>query len=473
MQLGKYLMTYMMLMGALWMNGQAFYKVIGTSGADYAEAVINDRDSGFVIVGGTAGLGQGELDGYMLKLDTAGNIIWTRTFGFENVDKLTGVAILDDGFLLCGYSNIEGNYDLYIIRTNEAGQVVWEKTLGNDNWEFPQALSLVNDTTAVIVGKVLMDGSTSTDAFICSISTDGDSLWSQYYGGVGDDVLERVILSDSAQIYVCGSYEVDDNDSDYWVGRIDGQGDFLWELFLGDTLNDYGHGITELITGEFVITGEDDDGAGTNIDNVFYKIDSNGNILYQNILNNPNDDIGWDVISYPDTNSFILVSRSSSVGLGGFDTWVFDCSYNTYGAGNFSYDFGTSQDEWVMDADTTFDKGLITVGDMWDPVLGNAIFVHKTNIEQNAMDTYQTDEDLEVELKQEQKLVIYPNPVNNVINLKSVHPSTNMDYQLLNLSGQVIQSGRSDGDFISVDLESGCYFLLIEGQVRKFVVQHD
>lgn len=466
-------MTYMVLLSSFWMQGQAFYKVLGTSGADYAENVISDRDSGFVIVGGTGGLGQGELDGYMVKLDTAGNITWTRTFGFGNVDKLTGITILDDGFLVCGYSNAMGNYDMYIIRTNETGQVIWEKTLGNDNWEFPLEISLVNDTTAIIVGKVLLNGAASTDAFICSISTDGDSLWNQYYGGLGDDLLERVIVSDSGQIYVCGSYEVDEEDSDYWVGRINKQGTFLWELFLGDTLNDYGHGIAELITGEFVITGGDDDGVGTNIDNVFYKVDSNGNILYQNILNNPYDDIGWDVISYPDTNSFILISRSSSVGVGGFDTWVFDCHYNTYGAGNFSYDFGTSQNEWVMDADTTFDKGLIVVGDMWDPVLGNAIFVHKTNAEQNAMTTYQTEEDLAVELTQEQKFVIYPNPVDNVINLKSDHPYGGKNYQLLNLSGQTVQSGMLEGDFISIDLESGCYFLLIEGEVRKFVVQHD
>lgn len=448
-------------------GAQSFYKVVGTTGNDYAEQVINDRDSGFVVIGGTEGLGQGEMDGYMIKLDTAGNIQWTRTFGDAGVDWLTAVVLLDDGMISCGFSNTEGDYQIYVVRTNEIGQVVWEREFGNENWEFPEAMTLVDDTTLVIVGEVYEDGETTTNGLLCSISINGDSLWYSTAGDVYDDVLERVILSDSGQIYVCGSYEVEENNSDYWVGRIDQQGIFEWELFLGDTLNDYAHGITELITGEFIVTGGDDRAAGTNIDNVFYKIDSSGNVIFQNMLNNPDDDIGIDVLSYPDTNKFILVNSSSSVGYGLFDTWLFDCNYYTFGVEDFSFVFGTYNDDIVVDADTTFDKGVICVGNIQNDTLGNAIFIHKTNSEENAINYYETEEDLAIDDQAEKRIRIYPNPVSNEIFFSEIQTG---DYVIYDLNGRLVKYGQVKNGSIRVNLSSGMYLLKFGGVVQKFCV---
>ncbi|MCB9196100.1 MAG: T9SS type A sorting domain-containing protein [Flavobacteriales bacterium] len=465
----KFFIAYLLISFVSLVNAQSFYKVIGTGGHDYAEQVINDRDSGYVIVGGTEGLGQGEMDGYMVKLDTAGNIQWTRTFGSAGVDYLTGIVLLDDGFLCSGYTNDQGDYQIFVIRTNELGQVVWEKDFGNDNWEFPEAMTLINDTTAMIVGAVFGEGETTKDALVFSVTVDGDSVGYNVIGGDYNDVLERIILSDSGQIYSCGSYEVEQDNSDYWINRLNADGSFMWELFLGDTLNDYAHGITELITGEFIVTGGDAGITGTNIDNIFYKIDSLGNVLYQNVLNNPNDDIGMDVLSYPDTNKFILINSSSSVGFGGFDTWLFDCNYYTYGVEDFSFVFGSSHDDQVVDADTTFDKGVICVGNMQDDVLGNVIFVHKTNSEQNALLTYQTEEDMMVGAIGGDEVKFYPNPTIGTVNFLG-SDFNGCDYQIFDLQGKHMGSGKIISNRIELDLLKGIYFLQIGEITFKLVV---
>lgn len=470
MRLNRFLLTYLLLVITYVVSGQSFYKLIGTTGTEFAEAVINDRDSGFVIVGGTEGLGQGEMDGYMVKLDTAGNILWTRTFGQQNVDRLTGVVLLDDGMITCGYSNVQGDYQIYIIRTNEIGQVIWEKTYGNSNWDFPNELRMINDTTVMVVGKTYVDGFTTTDGFGAAISINGDSLWYQTYGSLYDDELERIILSDSNQIYVCGSYGIDEGNVDYWVGRINNQGTFLWQQFLGDTLNDYAHGITELITGEFVVTGGDDSGTNTNIDNKFYKLDSTGNILGWNILNNQSDEIGVDVISYPDTNAFYLVNKTTILGNGGYDTYVFDCNYSTYGNYYYKFQFGSALDDIVVDADTTFDKGLILVGNMYDPVIGNSIFVNKSNGPQNVLYTYQTEEDMAVEDLALNQSLIYPNPSQHEIMLTNFKDLLGETYAIFNVNGQVVQSGKIGGKMISIDVDNGYYFLRVGQSMWNFVV---
>lgn len=469
--MGSSKFLYIYLLATLFSEvcAQSFYKVVGTNGSDYAEQVINDRDSGFVIVGGTEGLGQGEMDGYMIKLDTSGNIQWTRTFGDEGVNWLTSIVLLNDGFICSGYSNVQGDYQIYLVRTNGIGQVIWEKEFGNENWEFPNEMTLINDTTIMLVGAVFEAGETTKDALIFSVSIDGDSLNYNVLGGDHNDHLERVILSDSGQIYACGSYEVEEDDSDYWIGRLNSDGTFIWEVLLGDTLNDHAHGICELISGEFIVTGGDAGIAGTNIDNIFYKIDSLGNVLYQNVLNNPADDIGMDVLSYPDTNNFILVNRSSSVGLGGYDTWLYDCNYYTYGEEDFSFVFGTPNEELVVDADTTFDKGVICVGNMHDDVLGNVIFVHKTNSEDNALETYQTEQDLEVELAQANGFEIYPNPTTGILNIQSADLMGSY-FSIYDLQGKQLVKNRISKSYIELDLPDGVYFLQINEMVKKFVV---
>lgn len=471
MGLNKRILAYLLIFCSVSLSAQTFYKVIGTTGNDYASQVINDRDSGYVVVGGTEGLGQGEMDGYMVKLDTAGNILWTRTFGDESVDWLMSVVPTDDGFLACGYKNILGDYQIYLVRTNEIGQLIWEKTIGNDNWEIPHEMTIVDDTTVFLVGEVFVSGETQKDALVVSVSLNGDSLWYKTYGGDNDDILERVVYSDSGQVYVCGTYAVEEDDTDYWVGRLDKQGDFLWELFLGDTLNDEGHGISELITGEFVVTGGDKDTTSTNTDNVFYKIDSTGNILYKNILNNPYDDIGIDVVSYPDTNLFYLVTQSNSVGFGEFDTWIFDCNYWMWGIGDLSFSFGTPDNEYVIDADTTFDKGVITVGNMMDENLGNVIFVYKTIPGESLQNTYDVEEDLEIVNLPDMDNEFYPNPVTHgQIRWSSEIKLLGDAYEILNVHGQVVKSGVIVSDYIGLDLSDGFYLLNVKDKVWRFTV---
>lgn len=471
MTLGRWMTILLGMLSMSFVDGQTFYKVIGTSGNDYANHVFNDRDSGFVIVGSTEGIGQGNMDGYVLKLDTAGEILWTRTFGDIGVDRLVDGVLLSDGFLFCGYSNVNSDYQTYLIRTDEIGQTIWEKRIGNENWEFPKEMSLINDTSALIVGEVIEDGSSDKNALALAMSIDGDSLWYKSYGGDYYDTFDRVLISEQKQFYWCGTKGLSEEDEDYWVLRVDSVGTIIWELTMGDTLIDQAHGITELITGEFIITGEYNSTQSSGIDNVFYKIDSAGNILYQNVLNNSGDDRGFDVISYPDTNAFYLISRSSSVGLGGFDTWVFDCNYYTFGNYSFGFDFGTNRDDLVMDADTTFDKGVVMVGNIFDPSLGNSIFVNKTGETTHEL-SYQVEEDLYVKEVLKNKLQLYPNPAKDIIYFLN-HEVIGESYKVFNVTGDLIQEGLLSTSYLELGLPSGLYIIQVGPQTEKLILQNN
>src|ERR1043165_4804590 len=78
-------------------------KCFGGSGNDRAKDIHRTSDSGYVVCGYTSSTdGQvtnnhGGLDGWIIKLDVAGNLQWQKTYGGSNDDALNSIRQLNDG----------------------------------------------------------------------------------------------------------------------------------------------------------------------------------------------------------------------------------------------------------------------------------------------------------------------------------------------------------------------------------------
>ena len=93
-------------------------KCLGGSGQDMPVHLIKGTDGFIYTLGSTASidgdvqLNRGSLDLWLTKQDSAGNLIWQRTYGGSNIDIGTGlVQIPGGGFILAGYSS-SNNGDL-------------------------------------------------------------------------------------------------------------------------------------------------------------------------------------------------------------------------------------------------------------------------------------------------------------------------------------------------------------------------
>src|SRR5205809_757523 len=127
----------------------------GGTGGDGAFSFQQTADSGFILggcswsgIGGnkTQALigGLGDLDYWIIKIDSIGNKQWDKTFGGSQGDMLTSLQQTSDGgFILGGFSgsdssgNKETNHrgflsicDYWIIKTDSAGNKQWEKDYG-------------------------------------------------------------------------------------------------------------------------------------------------------------------------------------------------------------------------------------------------------------------------------------------------------------------------------------------------------
>jgi len=105
-------------------NGEEIWiKTYGGALDDYGGIFSPTTDGGYIISGYTENYGAGNQDMFLIKTDTFGDTLWTRTFGGYN-DEWSGSVIqtLDNGFIISGYSNSFGNgIEVYLVKTNPEG----------------------------------------------------------------------------------------------------------------------------------------------------------------------------------------------------------------------------------------------------------------------------------------------------------------------------------------------------------------
>lgn len=122
---------------------------IGTTGYDEGIGVSADNLGNVFIAGWTDsslhGDNAGELDAYLSKFDTAGNLLWTRQFGTTASD--IGHNVSTDGFgnaFVTGYSagslgdpNV-GAFDAFVSKFDSLGNLLWTRQLGTaeNDWSF-------------------------------------------------------------------------------------------------------------------------------------------------------------------------------------------------------------------------------------------------------------------------------------------------------------------------------------------------
>jgi hypothetical protein len=78
------------------------------------------------------------------------------------------------------------------------------------------------------------------------------------------------------------------------------------------------------------------------------------------------------------------------------------------------------------------------------------------------------------ESSRQQALMVYPNPVSDVLHIKNL-PEEGVDYAIFNVLGQKVAAGATCGTISTVELEPGIYVLKIKGEKQietaKFVVK--
>ena len=153
-------------------------------------SVQQTTDSGYIIAGCTYSFGADSGDVYLIKTNAGGDTLWTRTFGGAHEDWGNSVQQTSDGgYVVAGYtcSFGAGHADVYLIRTNANGDTLWTRTYGGADYDYGQSVEQTADGGYVIAGYTCSFGAGGADAYLIKTNSNGDTLWTRAFGGPGDD----------------------------------------------------------------------------------------------------------------------------------------------------------------------------------------------------------------------------------------------------------------------------------------------
>ncbi len=242
-------------------GNELWHKTIGGEGDDIGWSVAIDGDGGYVIAAQTDSYGTGDLDAFLIKTASDGEVTWQKTYGGSAVDRVFGVALAGDGsILLAGltYSWGEGDRDAYLLRTDRPGTLLWQKTYGGPGFDNAHSVLVNRDDQIILVGYGdHWNAAGKRDFFLKRIRLDGSTEWTETYGGrENDHAMTAFQTSDGGYVLTGYTFSFGKGDSDVYVVRTDSLGKALWTRNYGSTDAESGYDIIQSRTGGFFLTGQ-------------------------------------------------------------------------------------------------------------------------------------------------------------------------------------------------------------------------
>lgn len=156
-------------------------------GDDRSRSVEQTNDGGFIIAGYSNGLGPWGYDLYLIKTDGNGNVLWSKSFGGTNDEEDFSVKQTSDGgYIIAGYSssfNVNNNSDAYLIKTDSTGNMLWTRTYGGPDSDAALSVDLTSDGGYIMVGITSSFGSGLNDVYLIKTNGIGDTIWTRTFGG--------------------------------------------------------------------------------------------------------------------------------------------------------------------------------------------------------------------------------------------------------------------------------------------------
>jgi hypothetical protein len=241
-------------------------------------SVEKTSDGGYIVVGSTKSkkineVSTGTGNGLIIKYDKQGNIEWDKYYGGNGFEEFYDVVVVNDGYVAVGYTlstDIEGttnngSNDGLVVKFDNDGNVVWQTLIGGTGDDYLHAIRENNEGNLIVVGRFASSIGEHTnngglDGFIGMLSSDGELIDSNLYGGTEDEAFYDLEITNNG-IYVVG-YSKSDISSyenlglqDAVLVKFDDDLADEWEVFYGNTKGDMYRSIKSTMDDGFIVAG--------------------------------------------------------------------------------------------------------------------------------------------------------------------------------------------------------------------------
>lgn len=392
----------------------------GGTNTDFLFGLAQATDGGYFLVGNSYGpasgiktsTNYGDYDGWVVKIDGNGNIIWEADFGGTNTDQISAVQqTADGGCVVAGltFSGISGNRtnnwngssDAWVMKLDANGNRQWEKCYGGtsiDSFNYIQTNSeggyfVCGTSMSGISGNKTTASFGFTDSWVYKLDANGNKAWEKAFGGTGGEGALCVDATRDGGCVIGGpsSSGVNGNKTspnyggnDYWIIKLDTDGNKQWENSFGGTSSDTLVKLLQTPDDGYILGGYSSSGISGNKTSPNYggsdfwviKLDSGGNKIWEASLGgNTNEELRG--LTLTSDGGYLLGGYSASSvsgnkttqNFGGADFWL--VKLDTSGNKVWDQTFGGTNDDFLYALRPTADNGFILGGYSLSPPSGN------------------------------------------------------------------------------------------------------
>lgn len=322
-------------------------------------------------------------DAFIVKYDAHGNALWAKSLGGSFTDAATSVAIDNSGNVyVTGYFygttlpfsgtilTTIGGADFFLLKYDSAGNLLWAKSAGGSADE--KGMSLFSDffgnlvvtgffySPTITFGTTVLTKDTTNnsapDIFVVKYDNIGNVLWAQRAGGSGNDIGKSVSIDPFNNIFVAGYFSspsitfgtttlTNAGGNDVFIVKYNSVGNLLWAKSAGGISDDDIGSISSDASGNVIVTGMFKSptimfgtttltNAGSGTSDIFLaKYDVSGNVIWAKTAGDISDDEGRSV----------SIDTAGNIYMTGFfaDTSIVFGNYtltNTFNSNSFFYD---------------------------------------------------------------------------------------------------------------------------------------
>jgi hypothetical protein len=454
---------------------ETFRKAIGNFGEDMGYCVRQVDDGGYVICGVTSSASETSSSVYLLKIDSSGNLLWSRSFGTDTgTDVARKLLVLENGeMVIVGYTNSAGvdGYDVLVIKTDSQGHEQWSKTFGGLGWDFGNDIILLPNGNYGIAGSTYSFGNGGSDGYFLEVSPNGDEVNSTSFGGEGHEEFNSLAVSDG-NLYFCGRVDNPESGADALVVRADLSGDEVWTRVYGGVEEDYLAHIIATSDGNLLAVGSSSSVTPVNKEFYFMKITPAGQALFERRDGGDADEEAREIVEDADGN-YAFVGYTTSHGAGGSAMMLFKITADGWWI--LSRQYGSISDEEGRSIAVTQDGGYILAGHTYGFNADQSdVFVVKTDnlgLTGASGDVDAITDTMILSLTDPDDTQSIPRVVITDTELRVLNQSGSPieNVELLDINGKLVNSKRGDltDPVVSLDisgLPNGVYFVrVLEG----------
>ena len=287
----------------------------------------------------------GKSDFWVVKIDGNAKMIWQKCLGGSSDDEAHSIQqTAEGGYIVAGLTrsnngNVSGNHgglsDMWVVKLDASGNLVWQRCLGGSAEDVARSIQQTKDGGYIVAGYTRSkDGDVRSrnhgggDWWVVKLDPSGNIVWERCLGGSRDDLAWSIQQTSDGGYVIAGNTQSSDGDvrskyhggADWWVVKLDGSGNIVWEWCLGGSLFDFAYSIQEHPYGGYTVAGytesKDGDVKGLHGGSDFWvvRLDSSGKMLWQSCLGGSSLDEAHGIVTTPQGDHVVAGITNSNNG---------------------------------------------------------------------------------------------------------------------------------------------------------------